>query len=687
MAASELLEQQEGDGDDRELVKIIDDEIAGAICFANDTERDDRVKAIEYYMGRMADLPAEKDWSHAISKDVADTIDSMMPGLMRVFAGAGQVVVYSPNRPGDEQAAAQATDYINYIWGKDDAGYLALMTAILDALMVGNGIIKAYWDKTPEYETEELCGLSDEQLTFLLQDQEAEIIGYSENPQQIAPGQVVTLHDVRVRRVSQSGRLVIEAVPPDNFGISKDAKNIDRARCVWERASKTRSDLVEMGFDKATVSGLPAWTNTARQSTQGAVWRYGDDTSPDQTANAAMVEVEVYEVYLYIDTDGDGIAEHRKVLVAGESGSRRILSNDPYPDDRPYVDLNPKIIPHQWRGCSVADDTMDLQRVKTALLRGFLDNTYQQNRPQREVVESQIINPDEVLNPRIGGVIRVKSQGSVTNLLPPYTGDKALVGIQYIDTVIQRRTGVSQSSAALDATALNPQTATAEQIEHDANYSRTELTARNFAQMGLKRLFQKMLKTIVRYQDRPRTIRLRDTWVDMDPRAWDASMDVTVNLGLGTGSRERDLAMLKGVAAEQDKVVQAMGPNNPIVPPSAWIGTRSKMIEAAGLKNSDEYFKPVTDQEFAQWQASQPPKVDPKMQEAQARTQIAGQKAQADVALKHGKTQADVETDRMKIATRAQADREEMLLEADLKREEMALGLHHANQTNIARPQ
>jgi hypothetical protein len=266
-------------------------------------------------------------------------------------------------------------------------------------------------------------------------------------------------------------------------------------------------------------------------------------------------------------------------------------------------------------------------------------------------------------------VIRVKQQGSITNLETTFIGDKALMWLNYVDGIIKQRTGSSQATAALDATALDPQTATAEQLEHDASYARVELIARNMAELGLKKLFAKMLRILVRNQDRPRAIRLRGSWVDMDPRAWNANMDATINVGLGTGSRERDLAMLGGIAKQQDQVVAELGPNNPIVPPSKWVGTRHKMVEAAGLRDADQYFTPITDQQFQQWQASQPPKQDPKVMEAQARTQIAGQSAQNKAQIEGQKSQSQLQLQGQKAAADIAIKREKMQADVQLARE------------------
>jgi hypothetical protein len=242
---------------------------------------------------------------------------------------------------------------------------------------------------------------------------------------------------------------------------------------------------------------------------------------------------------------------------------------------------------------------------------------------------------------------------------------------------------------ALDATALDPQTATAEQIEHDSSYARIELIARNMSELGLKKLFRKVLRILVRHQDRERAIRLRGQWVDMDPRSWNANMDASINVGLGTGSRERDLAMLGGISKQQDLVVQQLGPNNPVVTPSMWARTRHKMVEAAGLKNADEFFAPITDQQFAQWQSQQQPPPDPKIQLEQAKAQANSQKEAAKLQIGHAKNvmnaQSKGQSEAAKIQLAAAKTQGEVQTKAAKAQADVALDAYKAQMDNQRR--
>lgn len=669
--------------DEDDLLRIIDEEVRNGITFANDDKADARSDALDYYDGIMRDLPAERGRSSVVSRDVADVIDAVLPGLMRMFAGASTLGVYEPAKPGDEQAAAQATDYVNHVLANDCDGYRTLGAWIMDGLQVRNGVVKVYWDTREEHEVETLRSLSGEQITMMQLDGDLkpeDVLGVQGRVETIpnpmgGPAIPLEVFDLRVRRLkSPGGRLRIDNVPPEDFGISSRARTIEDAPCVWQIARLTRSDLVKQGFDPAVVEGLPAHD---RAPTQADADRNSDrDERGAQRGDGAMAEVEVTEAYLYADLDGDGAAESLKVVTAGAAGSRKIIEVEEWPDDRPFVDLTPQFVPHRWMGKSLADAVMDLQRVKTALWRGGLDNTYAQNRPQRVVQEDAIVNPDELREMAFGGLIRIKKgfdpRAAIADLTVPNIAAVSLQAIQAVDALISRRTGISQATAALDPTALDPQTATAEAIKQDAAHARVELIARNMAELGIKKLFAKMLRIIVRNQDRPRTIRLRDKWVDFDPRVWNAGMDVHINVGLGTGSRERDLRMLSAVYARQVEVYRELGANNPVVTPRMMMATLHKMVEASGLKNPESYFADISDEAFAQWMASKPPaEPDPKVAAIEARAQAEMQRMQAQVSLGREKAAADVQLDQQRMTAEMQMERERIQQEYALKVEEL----------------
>jgi hypothetical protein len=690
--AASLTQSREPEMDDDEILALIEEEIAVSVSFDNDPEEDSREVALDYYDARRSrmnkDVPHVDGWSQINAKTVSETVDLALPGIMRVF-DAPDMAGFLPRRPGDEDNAKQASEYLNYLWQNDLRGYLILYTAVHDALVVRNGIIKHYWDFTPEYCTEEMYGLDQGEFLQIATDPDLSLLGVGQRDINLgvdmATGEQMTIQvfDVRVRRQESGGRLCVENVPPEDFGVSPEARgNLKKARCVWHRYVKTRSDLVKEGFDREMVKEIPggvSWSDARemrRNDGLGAI-------SQMSYGKGALEEIEIYEVYVLADINGDGIAERLKCILAGGVGGRKLLEKEEWPDDdMPFTDIAALPVPHRWMGRSLADNTMDLQRIATVFFRQFIDNLMQVNRPMREVVEKDIVLPTELLKPRPGQNVRVRAPNAIRNLEVPFIGDKALAGLQYLEKVTTKRTGIGEATAALDETAIDPQTATAEQIQHDANYARTELMVRTMAKVGLKDLFSSLLRLIVRHQDRPRTIRLNDEWKSFDPRPWNALMDVEVKIGLGTGSRERDLAMLGRVALQQDQVVQALGADNPVVPPSKWVSTRHKMVQAAGLDDPDSYFTPLTDDEYRAWQQSkdeakgptpEEQKVQADMAKNQAQLAIQSQKAQADTQRDQNRAMVDQDLAQQKLVADQTMARQKLDAEMALKAQEMQM--------------
>lgn len=302
---------------DSDLLRILDEEIASGVTFDNDdpvTKVDgvgygDRSTALDYYDGIMRDLPAEKGRSKIVSRDVADVIDTMMPGLMRIFAGSGALGKYEPTRPGDEPSAAQATDYVNHVLKNECDGYLVLYTQIMDALQVRNGVVKCWWDTSTEDEVENLTGLSEDDLVPLMDDPGVDLLAAGQRVELIkdpATGATVplTVWDLRIRRRSEGGRLRVENVPPEDFGISAKARSIETARCVWQRARMTRSELIKQGYGRKDIDALPAWGRPPSEN-RAERDRIADDARGSGRDDDAMAEVEIIEAYLFADCDGD----------------------------------------------------------------------------------------------------------------------------------------------------------------------------------------------------------------------------------------------------------------------------------------------------------------------------------------------------------------------------------------------
>ena len=397
---------------DEKLRGIINSEINNAIGFMGSNLTSQRKKSMEYYMGEK--LGTEIDGrSQVVSTDVADTIETILPNLLRIFTASDQVVKCEPVKSEDVPLAEQATNYINYIFNKDNPGFSVLYTWFKDALLEKNGIVKVYWDDSTSVEQETYENLNDQEYQLLVDDENVEIVEESSvvdegmkeamnlvAAQAEAQGEVVgeepvpMLHNCIIKRTSKGGKVKIENVPPEEFLIQRTAKSIETANFVAHRVLRTRSDLIEMGFDPEIVENLPTSNNIILNDER--LTRFSDiDQSPFNNApDETTQEVEIYECYVKVDMDGDGVAELRKVCVAGESGYE-ILSNESC-DNIPFCSLTPIPMPHRFYGRSVSELVEDVQLIKSTVMRQLLDNMYLTNNNRMAFMDG-MVNLDDLL--------------------------------------------------------------------------------------------------------------------------------------------------------------------------------------------------------------------------------------------------------------------------------------------------
>lgn len=638
-----------------------------------------RLRSLEYYQGTMKDTPSEEGRSSVVSLDVSDTIGWMLPGIVRVFTASDHMANAEPVEKNDIEAARQATDGMNYVFWKQNEGYKILYNATHDSLLLGNGIVKAYWDDYPEYAVSTHTGLSDEQLAMLIEGEEVEVQTHTLNED--------ATHDVKIRRLKTKGKVCISVIAPEDFFIDPDAKSIDDARFLGDREEVTRSSLIEDGYDPEKVNSIKmSDDDTVEEEARG------DLDNDNEAADDSVELVDKYECQLKIDVDGDGMAETVRAIYAGNLSGGVLLDWEVWESEPLYYDIPCDPVPHRWDARSVADVTMDVQRIKTVLLRQALDNIYAANIPQKEAEKDSVINPQELTNPSFGGIIwRKAGSNPIVPHVTPFIANHAFDAINYQDQVIERRTGVSRQTMALDPEALQNQTATANQNARDAAYSRIELVARNQAELGWRKLFRGIMKLMVRHQDRPMMVRLRgDKWTDVDPRHWNADMDVTINVGLGTGSRDRDYQMLKGILADQVGLADrfaSVGFEEKALEMLPFIHTTlTKIAESAGIKAPEQFYPEFTadlieqgKQSIAQRKSQPPMELQIEQMKVKAQAEIETAKAaaardkemaqmEADIAVKN----AELEKNRALEDQRMAFEAEKFNAEQALEREKMA---------------
>jgi hypothetical protein len=666
------------------LQGILQAEIDDAIGMLDSDTTEERASAINAYLRRSYGNEVEGR-SQIVTGEVAEVIDGALPQLIRVFTASDELGRFDPVGPGDEEMARQATDYANWVFYKDNRGFALLHDWFKDALLEKTGCLKAYWDEKLDVTEEAYQKLTDNELLLLMSDQTRQIVAQETVSEQIETPQgsaAVQYHNVIVQKRAKSGRVQIDVLPPEELIVSKKATCVEDAPFIGHRRLATRSELISMGFDADQINSLPAYNSLDFTEERLARYTPGEEPFEQESLDESMQQVEIYECYIYVDYDGDGIAELRQIFYSSNqvlkwsTGQEANIKTDYVP----FHVICPLPVPHKFFGQSLADRTLDIQLIKTTITRQILDNIYLINNARMSVVEGQV-NLDDLLNVTPGGVVRTKVSGAVAPITVPDVTGTAYPLLGYFDSIQAKRTGVSDAQQGLDPNILQNVTAAAVAATTQAAQGKLELIARIFAETGVKSLFKGILHLLCKYQDRPRLIRMRGKFVEMDPREWSNQYDVTISVGLGTGTKEQQMAMLQMVLAKQEQILQQYGPANPLVSVGQYRNTIGRFIEAAGFKDSSEFFKEITpeiDQQLSNPppQQQQPnPALDAMLAQAQAQIQIEQQKAMAAIETQRMKAQADIQLAREKAAAELQLKQQEFQVEAQLKAAKVGAGI------------
>jgi hypothetical protein len=653
--------------DEQKLKVIVEAEIDDAIGYVETETVEQRTKAINYY-NRYPYGNEVEGRSQIVTGEVAEVVDGALPQLLRIFTSSDELARFEPKFPGDEEGAKQATELVNLAFFQDNPGVILMHDWFKDGLLQKNGIVKYWWEEAEDPTKEEYKGLNADELTLMFADGQMELVSQETEEVGVDPmGMPILSYNVVVRKKKGVGKVCIANVPPEEFLIAKRDKALKNARFVAHRTVKTRSELVALGYPRDVVDKLPAYNDLTYTPERVARFSQGEMPDETQTLDFSMQEVEVYECYIRTDFDDDGIAELRKVTYAGD----QILDNEET-DHIPFASVCPIPMPHKFFGQSLADRAMDIQLIKSTITRQILDNLYLTNMPRVTALDGQV-NLDDLLTAAPGGIIRTKSLGAVTPMVVPATAAQSFPMLDYMDQVLQKRSGVTQTSQGLDANILQNTTATAIAAMQQAGAGKIEMIARIFADTGVKDLFEGIFHLILKYQDKPRVVRIRGKYTSIDPREWKNSYDLTVNVGLGTGSKDQQMAMSAMVLQKQEQILSSQGFANPLVSVGQYRNTLGRFIEAAGFKDSAEFFKeipPELDQMLSTPQPQQPmsnPAMDALMAQTQAQIEVDRAKALNDIEIAKAKAQAQIQLEREKAAANLELKTAEFQAEAQLK--------------------
>lgn len=638
----------------------------------------DRAANLARYLGEP--YGDERDGrSQVVSRDVMDTVEWILPSLLRIFCSGDDIARYDPMGPEDEAFAKQATDYVNNVFMKENQGFLIFYTWFKDALIQKNGTVKYWYEKEKRAKISSFDGLDEMQFTMLVAPPNVVVLNHTQDP---ATG----LHAVKIKVIEEYGCLKCMNLAPEDFLISRRAKGITTAPFVGHRSFPTRVELISRGYPAKTINALPAYSRIDDTPEELERWQ-DEDILPEEPPTDSMEKIEVVEGYLECDYDGDGLSEIVKATIAGGVGG--VMLDHELVEVRPFASITPIIMPHKHFGLAIADVVTDLQRIRTVLWRQLMDGTYFAANPQREVALNKLEKGglDDVINQKIGGVIRVKEIGAVREVQYPNISPVVMPTLEYTDKAKQERTGVMPMSTGVDADALSNQSATATNQMAAAASQRIELIARIFAETGITDLFRGLLKLAVNHQDKPQMVKVRNAWVPMNPADWNPDMRVTCEVGLGHGNRDRAVNYLFQTLGIQQ---QAMAAGAPIVTWGNIYQTLEKLTAWTGLGAVQPYF---TDPAQAQ---PQPPKPDPAMAKVQGQLQLQAAKQQGEMQLKQqGQAvdaqvkaqgqQIDAAHKERQLQVDASTDQSELIMEAGLKMTEIAAKERMAREANASK--
>ena len=646
--------------DDEEFLSHCRAQLNDAKDFLENHLAPHRSNAIDVYHQREYG-DEEQGRSQFVDSTLRDTVNAILPSLLKIFTSTERVLEFMPRQPEDVPFALQATDYVRHCLNEANF-YNVLHDAMKDSLIVGSGFIKYFYEYANEVEGYSYTGLDDDTLAALMQDDKIEIASIDSRP--IASGsdmpqeQIPMIHDVEVKRRANKGKFRLECIPPEEILFNRRSKGFSdpSTDLIAHRRVVTVSDLVALGYQKEDFIDFAG--DTYDLDEQKEYYTRRPEIQGKEVSGVAYQEASkklLYtELYIKADYDLDDYTEIRRVCIVGPNFDK-IIMNEPV-NEFPFVHMTPYREPHDVVGSGLFDTLRDIQKTKTQIMRGMLDSLSLSIFPRMSFVDGQV-SVSDLMNVETGALIRMRSPDAVKPLTVPFVGAQGQPILNYFSEITENRTGISKASLGLAPESLMSSSPIAVSGTLSAAQMKTEYIARNFAETALKPLYQGILKLIVQHQDRETMIRLRNEWIPMHPAAWDTGYDVMINVALGGGDENLRMQALQTIAAKQEEIIKLVGPDNPLVNIQQYSNTLRKMTELSGFKNAEDYFKDPSKEPPPEPQPEKPSQEEIQMQMMQMQIELSKaqlelehmrlgldeNKAQTDAALKS----TEIETDAM----------------------------------------
>ena len=620
----------------------------------------ERSEAINFYLGLPFGNEVEGR-SQVVSYDVQDTIESALPQLLKVFVAGDKVVTFDPKGPEDQDAADQETDYVNHVVMEKNAGFNIFYVWFKDALLSKNGYVKVYTENEDEMEEVEYSGLTDAQLQMLASDDKTEVLEHTAYPdpsvdiamlQQQAmmnnqdPMSIMQpmLHDVKLKVTESKDSIKIKNVAPENIMVSVDTTgpSLNDSRFVQHRELMAVAEVAEaFNLSESKVEGIMSDIRSVFE----------------QESNARDIYSEEFDRAV---DEHDALVKDTYIKINGERWRYVILGNEIIYKEKceyvPFACITPMIMPHRHIGRSYSDLTQDIQMIKSTLLRGQLDNMYLANNGRYAI--SDRVNLDDMLTSRPGGIVRVSGEpgSAIMPLQHPPLPASTFSMVEYMDSMKEKRTGITAYNQGLDSNSLNKTASGVAQIMSAAQ-QRIELVARTFAETGVKDLFQLVHRLVRTTLTKPDIIRLRNRWVEVDPREWKARKDMSISVGLGAGNKDQQLMHLTTILQMQKEAIQ-IG----ITSPEKIYNALAKLTQNAGFKNPEEFWTNPANTPEQEGQQQKPTEAEIMVQ---GQLQIEQQKAQAQMMQEQERSKNDIIIEREKIIAQAELEKFKAQLKAE----------------------
>lgn len=661
--------------EDESLLSFLQAEEADAGDFVWGKLADERETAMREYL-RMPYGDEEEGRSSFVTSEVLDTVEWVRPALLKIFVGGDQAVTFEPTGPEDVAGAEQASDACNYVFFKQNNGFLLSYTAITDALMLKNCAVMWRWKEQEIVETVRLKGVTDMQVAMKLQelqDSKPEVVEASDPVVSVDQmGEPVSYYEyVKIKTTKKQGKVCIEAFPPDELLVSRSWTTplLDDCPYVCRMMRTTLSELRGMGYDVDaddlnTSDRINTSSDRTLRESDANEWIDHRDSvaTEDESRREGWLRFE----YVLVDYDGDGISERRMIVRLND----KILKNEEC-SHVPIATASPILRSHRWDGHSLAELVSDLQRLGSVVTRGMLDSLYLANNPRKRVLTdttgAPLANIDDLLDSRVGGLIRMTQVDAVTDEVTPWVGQQAFPMLEYVDRVRMNRSGVNYMSSGLDANAIN-KTAAGARITDGRMQERTELIARVFAETLFKPIFAGTLKLLTEYCMETLSFRLKGQFVQYDPQEWRNQYDMSINVGLGTGNKETQAMSLAQIEAAQMAAVQGGGMGLLVTPKNLY-NLQTQKVKLAGFQNVDDFW---TDPGENMPQKPQQP--SPEEIKAQAEQQKQATELQADQQKFQAQAHLDQQAEERRYAFEAeqraldrQADLEKARIDAEVR--------------------